>query len=252
MYSSCLDAFKKTIASLEHLRRYAINHKNTLEIWVHGATLVGQYDDLDNYFKEWIVEGLTHFPENQTLKMALQSEAGKLGDHFDTENIVEQKNCIKQPSNPAVPVRTTVICAVWHKDPQRELLLRGHRENLAGQTRLVDIIYVFDGGDRPSFDLQSRTVLVSENLTIYQAWNVALSLVETPYVMNLNLDDRLNLDAVEKLEDVSMRTQPLDWLVEIGRFVLINKPLIKLINVFLVRPMIFYQIGHRPQIYQLA
>src|SRR5262249_18371445 len=39
-----------------------------------------------------------------------------------------------------------------------------------------------------------------ESLTIYQAWNLGLALVDTPLVMNLNLDDRLAPDAIERLE----------------------------------------------------
>jgi hypothetical protein len=39
-------------------------------------------------------------------------------------------------------------------------------------------------------------------VTIYQAWNVGLAMVETPFVMNLNLDDRLAPDAVQRLEAV--------------------------------------------------
>jgi hypothetical protein len=44
-------------------------------------------------------------------------------------------------------------------------------------------------------------ICVNDNLTIYQAWNLALSTVSTPYVMNLNLDDRLAPDAVKHLEN---------------------------------------------------
>ena len=92
---------------------------------------------------------------------------------------------------------TSVICAVWHGDPNRFELLRGHLANLARQSAPVDPIYVFDGGDQPPPWLEARAVAVREKLTIYQAWNVALSLVATPLVMNLNLDDRLAPDAVE-------------------------------------------------------
>ena len=95
---------------------------------------------------------------------------------------------------------TTVICAVWHADPRRQQLLAGHVRNLAAQTVPIDSVYVFDGGDRPPPDLNARHVVVHENLRIYQAWNVALSLVATPLVMNLNLDDRLAPDAIERLQ----------------------------------------------------
>jgi FkbM family methyltransferase len=96
--------------------------------------------------------------------------------------------------------RTSVLCAVWHRDPQRETLLRGHYENLSHQTVPVEPIYVFDGDDRPPDWLNARTISVREPLTIFQAWNAALALVSTPLAMNLNLDDRLAPNAVELLE----------------------------------------------------
>jgi len=42
-------------------------------------------------------------------------------------------------------------------------------------------------------------------MAIYQAWNVGLAMVSTPFVMNLNLDDRLATDAVEHLENAAIR-----------------------------------------------
>jgi hypothetical protein len=50
-------------------------------------------------------------------------------------------------------------------------------------------------------------VSVKQPLSIYQAWNVALSLVATPMVMNLNLDDRLSPDAIETMERALARHQ---------------------------------------------
>lgn len=96
--------------------------------------------------------------------------------------------------------RSTVICAVWHRDALRHALLQGHQRNLDGQSVAVERIYVFDGDDPVPADLDGTCVRVNKGLTIYQAWNVALSLVSTPYVMNLNLDDRLAPDAVQKFE----------------------------------------------------
>lgn len=95
---------------------------------------------------------------------------------------------------------TTVICAVWNRDPARHALLRAHQSNLDAQTRPVERIYVFDEGDPPPAELRGEAITSHRALTIYEAWNVALSLVRTPYVMNLNLDDRLCVDAVETLE----------------------------------------------------
>jgi hypothetical protein len=101
--------------------------------------------------------------------------------------------------------QTTVICAVWHGDPARFDLLRGHVANLARQTVPIETIYVFDGGDAVPPWLEGKGVSVRQPLTIYQAWNAALSLVQTPLVMNLNLDDRLATDAIELMENALMR-----------------------------------------------
>ena len=129
---------------------------------------------------------------------------------------LEQDYVFKRTDVKALP-RTSVICAVWHKDPDRHALLRGHAENLARQTVPVEPIYVFDGGDEPPDWLPGRKISVKESLTIYQAWNVALSLVETPLAMNLNLDDRLARDAVALLEHELQRTRAVavggDWKV---------------------------------------
>jgi len=112
---------------------------------------------------------------------------------------LEQDYVFKRRDVKALP-RTSVICAVWSGDPNRHELLRGHVENLARQTAPIESIYVFDAGDEPPSWLDARAICVKEPLTIYQAWNVALSLVATPLAMNLNLDDRLAPDAVEMLE----------------------------------------------------
>jgi hypothetical protein len=93
----------------------------------------------------------------------------------------------------------TVFCAVWHGDAARAELVRRHRDNLRRQSVPVKVFYVFDGGDSAPEGLDAETITASEPLTIYQAWNLALAAVKTPLVMNLNLDDRLAPDAVEKL-----------------------------------------------------
>jgi len=93
----------------------------------------------------------------------------------------------------------TVFCAVWHGDPRRHDLIRAHRENLRRQSLPVDVLYVFDGGDAPPHGLEAETITASAALTIYQAWNLALAAAKTPLVMNLNLDDRLAPDGIEKL-----------------------------------------------------
>jgi FkbM family methyltransferase len=113
--------------------------------------------------------------------------------------------------------RTTVICAVWHGDRAREELLKGHSQNLRAQTVAVDAIYVFDGSGRPPDWLPGHKIVAQEALTIYQAWNLALALVETPLVMNLNLDDRLAPDAVERLEAALLEARATiaagDWRI---------------------------------------
>jgi FkbM family methyltransferase len=129
---------------------------------------------------------------------------------------LEQDYVFKRRDVKPVP-RTSVICAVWHGDPNRHALLRGHAENLARQSAPVEAIYVFDGGDEAPEWLSARAISVKENLTIYQAWNVALSLVSTPLVMNLNLDDRLAPDAIEMLEMEILKNRAMaaggDWKI---------------------------------------
>jgi hypothetical protein len=101
--------------------------------------------------------------------------------------------------------RTSVICAVWHGDANRHRLLERHAENLSRQTVPVESVYIFDGHDEPPASVPGRKVVVHEKLSIYQAWNVGLAMVETPFAMNLNLDDRLAPDAVELLENTLLR-----------------------------------------------
>ena len=59
---------------------------------------------------------------------------------------------------------------------------------------------MFDDNDRMPPWVKGRAVSVREKLGLYQAWNLGLALVQTNFVMNLNLDDRLAADAVEVLE----------------------------------------------------
>lgn len=95
---------------------------------------------------------------------------------------------------------TSVICAVYSKDPNRQSLLRGHAENLRKQSVPVSPIYVFENGDQPPLHLPGKAIVTSHPLTIYEAWNLAIEQVDTTYVMNLNLDDRLKTNAVEILQ----------------------------------------------------
>ncbi len=112
----------------------------------------------------------------------------------------------------------TVISAVWSRQQDKEALLRGHMANLDRQTLPHKRIYVFDEGDRSPDWLTGTAVTVREPLTIYQSWNVALSLVRTPFVMNLNLDDRLMVDGMEVLLDTIARDPAIclvggDWKI---------------------------------------
>jgi hypothetical protein len=120
------------------------------------------------------------------------------------------------PQGAVLSPRTTVFCAVWHKDEARFDLLRAHQACLDAQIVPVDRIYVFDGGDRPPEWLKGRCISLNEPLGLYEAWNAALALVRTPYVMNLNLDDRLNPEAVAVFQQVLDEGADLvggDWLI---------------------------------------
>jgi hypothetical protein len=142
------------------------------------------------------------------------------GKNYDYVGKIEQDYVFKRRDVPRL-ARTSVICAAWHGDPERHALLRSHAANLAAQTVPVEPIYVFDGGDMPPNWLPGRTIAVKEKLTIYQAWNLALSLVSTPLVMNLNLDDRLAPDAVHYLETAILNMQAVaaggEWKICYGQ-----------------------------------
>lgn len=135
---------------------------------------------------------------------------------YDWVAKLEQDYVFKRRDVKRLP-RSTIICAVWHGDPGRFDLLRGHVANLARQTVPIETIYVFDDGDAVPPWLEAKAVSVQHPLTIYQAWNVGLSLVHTPLVMNLNLDDRLATNAVELMENTLLRENACavggDWKI---------------------------------------
>jgi|APCry1669189034_1035192.scaffolds.fasta_scaffold10483_3 hypothetical protein len=95
---------------------------------------------------------------------------------------------------------TSVICAVYSKDPDRFALLEKHYQNLKQQTVDVQPIYIFEDGDCPPESINGDFIIFNKPLTIYEAWNLGLSACRTPLAMNLNLDDRLHNDAIELLE----------------------------------------------------
>lgn len=99
-------------------------------------------------------------------------------------------------------MKTTVFCAAYSKDPNREALLKVHLNNLLSQTVPVEPIYVFEASDPVASTLTGvRTFVANYPMTIYESWNLAVAMARTDYVMNLNLDDRLNQDAVELLQN---------------------------------------------------
>jgi hypothetical protein len=90
----------------------------------------------------------------------------------------------------------TVFCAVWHKQHNKENLLRSHYNTLLQQDIPLDIIYVFDNGDAPPEWLKATTVSFDDPLTVYEAWSAAIKNCQTDYIINLNMDDRLAFDAI--------------------------------------------------------
>jgi len=99
-------------------------------------------------------------------------------------------------------LKTSVICAVYSQDPERFNLIENHLNNLQQQSVEVEPIYVFENSDTPPSNLKGNVIISNKPLTIYEAWNIALSACRTPLVINLNLDDRLNYDAIEHMERV--------------------------------------------------
>jgi hypothetical protein len=97
--------------------------------------------------------------------------------------------------------KITIFCAVWHQDPDRFLLLKEHEECLDRQTIEVNRVYIFDAGDTPPTWLKGDKVVSSQKLTIYEAWNFGLVNIKTPYVMNLNLDDRISPECCQLYVD---------------------------------------------------
>jgi hypothetical protein len=151
-------------------------------------------------------------PSRDEQVVRLLAQAGyDLVAHFEPDDFVFKRRDVRRLA------RTSVICAVWHGDENRHRLLEAHAENLSRQTVPVEPIYIFDGRDQPPESVPGHKVVAHEKLSIYQAWNVGLAMVGTPFVMNLNLDDRLAPDAVELLENTLMRQDAAlvggDWKI---------------------------------------
>jgi len=116
-------------------------------------------------------------------------------------NAPPPQKAVAQQDIKSMAAMVTVICAVWCQQHDKEALMRGHMANLQAQSVPYEVIYVFDEADTCPAWLAGTKVSVAAPLTIYQAWNVALSLVQTPFVMNLNLDDRLAPNGIEMLQN---------------------------------------------------
>lgn len=169
------------------------------------------YCSIDAQGDEWALLSEIDFTRFniRVISVRTRDADGKLtqllkGHGYEPFAQLEQDLLFKRADYPRL-ARTSVICAVWHGDPNRHRLLEGHAENLSKQTVPIEPIYIFDGSDEPPASLPGRKVVVHENMAIYQAWNVGLAMVGTPFVMNLNLDDRLAIDAVEQLENAAIR-----------------------------------------------
>jgi FkbM family methyltransferase len=191
------------------LARHGLHDIDYCSIDVEGAELAVLSDFDPARFRVALFTIENNYDDERISK--LMAEKG-----YDLVGQLEQDYVFKRKDVQRLP-HTSIICAAWHKEPNRDALLTGHAENLAKQTVPVDPIYVLDGGAQPPAGFKGRCVSVAEELSIYQAWNVALSLVSTPLVMNLNLDDRLAPDAVEILENEIRKQQAAaiggDWKI---------------------------------------
>jgi hypothetical protein len=159
--------------------------------------------------------------EQALLGPAYEREAVKRGGAWDAArlkwmDLIGALPALELVRAEPVASSTTVFCAIWHKDPNRWALAKGHQDCLDAQTVPVARVYVLDGGDEAPAWLKGTILRFQEPLGIYEAWARALEAVGTPYVMNLNLDDRLNPDAValfEKALDAGTDLVGGDWRI---------------------------------------
>jgi hypothetical protein len=114
-------------------------------------------------------------------------------------------------------VSTTIFCVVSSSDANRHKLLKEHQENILSQTKPIKAIYVFERDDCPPSGLFGEKIITSRCLTIYEAFNYAITACQTDFIMNLNLDDRLNYDAVSIMEQKLIGDDTLlvggDWKI---------------------------------------
>lgn len=116
-----------------------------------------------------------------------------LADRLEQDYVYRRKDVAMLP-------RITAICAVPSGLAERDLLLRGHSENLRHQTIPIEPFYVFDSGAEIPSWLEGRAVTCGAALTSYQAFNVALFMTATPLAMTTDIAARLAPDAAEILE----------------------------------------------------
>ena len=93
----------------------------------------------------------------------------------------------------------SALCAVWSQDKNRWNLMESHLENLLSQSVNCTPIYILECGDRPPSEFEKYCHIIDRRLSIYEAWEKGIQFADTDLVMNLNLDDRLRLNAVELL-----------------------------------------------------
>lgn len=195
------------LASL--LEKYSLTQVEYCSLDAQGAELgVVSGLDLDRF--DISLLSVSNAAQDDRIARVLEQRGYAIVARFDQDFLFKRRD-VKRLA------RTSVICAVWHGDAERHRLLQGHAENLSRQTVTVEPIYIFDGRDEPPAGIPGHKVVAHENLSIYQAWNVGLALVSTPFVMNLNLDDRLAPDAVELLENTLLQQDAAlvggDWKI---------------------------------------
>lgn len=137
---------------------------------------------------------------------------------FDGKALLVPKGFYSNYLNLGAP-EVTVFCAVWSKEENKDELLRSHSRNLRSQTCTTFPLYIFDDGDVPD-GFGMPHVVCLDPLTIYEAWNLAVKLAPTEYVLNLNLDDRLFSNSIALMKDfLEASDSDLvggEWLINFG------------------------------------
>jgi hypothetical protein len=193
---ACEQAPPGKLAAL--LEKHALRQIDYCSIDAQGSEL-SVLSELDPSRIDIRLLSINNVVGNEAMASLLAERAYQLVGQFEGGCLLFKRREVRRLA------RTSVICAVWHGDADRHQLLEAHAQNLARQTVPVEPVYIFDGQDEPPASVPGHKVVAHENLSIYQAWNVGLAMVSTPFVMNLNLDDRLAPDAIELLENTLLR-----------------------------------------------